>query len=108
MDKDLLNYKRFYKGSMIKSNVDELTKEELEKGFYHLIGYSEEMDNFLNAEEIDLLQEGFLYQLKNFCNHKFGLFNIFHGMELTNQRLIEDKMIFYNNVNTNKVSIVTN
>lgn len=103
---DTLNYKRYYKGSSIKKNVDELTSEELDKGFLRLIGYSNEMDNFLNAVELDLLQEGFLSQLKKYCNKKFGVIKIFDGMEIYHNRIIEDKMIAYNNI-TEQYKIVS-
>lgn len=103
---DILNYKRYYKGSSIKKNVDKLTLEELDKGFLRLIGYSNEMDNFLNAVELDLLQEGFLSQLKKYCNKKFGVIKIFDGMEIYHNRIIEDKMIAYNNI-TEQYKIVS-
>ena len=59
---NILNYKRLYKSLDIKKNVDKLTNEELKNGFLKLIGYSNDMNNFINAVELDLLQEGFLSQ----------------------------------------------
>lgn len=103
---DILNYKRFYKGSKIKYNVVKLTEEELDKGFVKLVGYSNEMDNFLNAVELNLLQEGFLNQLKKYCNKIFGVFKVFDGMDIHIKKIIEDKMVVYSDMNNIKYEIV--
>lgn len=105
--KDVLNYKRFYKSTNIKTNVDKLVKEELGKGFYRLVGYSNEMDNFLNAVELDLIQEGFLSQYKKYCNNIYGLLKVFEGMNVFEKGIIEDKMVGYTKIDTN-YSIVNN
>lgn len=105
--KDILNYKRFYKSTSIKNNIDKLVDEEINKGFFHLVGYSQDMDNFLNVVEIDLIQEGFLSQLKKYCDLSYGVMKVFEGMSVFYKDIIEDKMVSYNKFNKN-YSIVNN